>query len=134
MEHILLDDNSHKNDNYLYEKITSWLNTLLSVNFLGKDIIIKQLFGASYEVHGKHEYISIKFNPNKCEPYPYNIRVPISMQCRQFNGNIVDCLLHVINGFVNELEIYNMDLTDFDAGFSLDNLIYRIDEEIDLTE
>jgi len=132
--HILLNNYLHENDKYSYEKIVLWLNKLLAMEFLGKDVIKKQLSGAFYEIHGEYEYISIKFTPNSYERYPYNIRVPIGMEAKQLNGNIVDFLLHVINGFVDEMEIYNMDLTNINGNFNLDNVIYRIDEKVNLIE
>ena len=130
MEHISLNNSSHENDKYSYDQVTLWLNKLLAVEFKGKDIIERQLFGAVYEVCGEYEYISIKFKSNSCEIYPYSVRVPIGMIAKQPNGNIVDFLLHVINGFVDEMEIYNMDLTNIDGNFSIENVHYRIDEEV----
>jgi hypothetical protein len=120
----------HENDKYPYEKIVLWLNTLLFVEFLGKSIIAKQLLGATYEVCGEYAYISIKFIPNHCEKYPYNVRVPVGMEAKQPNGNIVDFLLHIVDGFVDELEIYNMDLTEISGDFWLDNIAYRVDEKV----
>ena len=131
MEHIIfLNKHSDDNDKYSYDQIVIWLNKLLSAKFLGKDIICKQLSGAEYEVYGEFEYISIKFIPNDSEQYPYRIRVPVNMVAMQPNGNIVDFLLHIIGGFVDELEIYNMDLTIMDGEFSIDNVAYRVDEEV----
>ena len=130
MEHILLNSTLHENDEYSYEKIVLWLNKLLSVNFLGRDIIDKQLSGAEYKVQGKHEYISVKFIANSFEKYPYGVRVPISMQAKQDDGNIVDFLLHVINGFVDEMEIYNMDLTEIYGDFSLDDIVHSVNKKV----
>ena len=133
MEHIILCPKEHENDEYCYEKIVLWLNTLLAMDFLGKEIICKQLNGAKYELDGKYEYLDVKFKPNKCEKYPYNIRVPIQICARQPNMNIVNILLHVVDGYVAILDINNMDLTDFNGEFSLDNVEYIVNEEVKLT-
>jgi len=85
-------------------------------------------------VTGEYEYIDVKFTPSQMQKYPYNIRVPIGLEARQNDGNIVDFLLHVIDGFVDKMEIYNMDLTEMKGDFNLDNLTYRIDEKVRLEE
>jgi hypothetical protein len=132
LEHILLNNYSHENDKYPYEKINFWVNTLLAVDFLGKDIIVKQLMGAEYELKGEYEYLDVKFKPNSCERYPYNVRVPIEILAKQSTQNVVNILLHVIDGYVALLDINNMDLTDFNGEISLDNVEYRVDEKVKL--
>jgi len=126
--HITLFHKGHENDKHDYEKIILWLNTLLAVDFLGKDIICKQLNGATYELCGEYEYLDIKFSPNKCEVYPYKVRVPVQIFAKQANNNCVNMLLHIIDGYVAMLDINNMDLTDFDGEFSLDNVEYSVSE------
>jgi len=130
LEHILLDHKSHENDKFAYEKIALWLSKLLSADFLGKEIVMMQLTGATYELYGKCEYISVKFTPNSDVKYPYNVRVPIGMVAKQANKNIVDFLLHIVDGFVDEMEIYNMDLTEFCGNICIENVTYRIDEQV----
>ena len=130
LEHIILCPDGHENDEYNYEQVSLWLNTLLAGNFLGRDIICKQLDGAKYELCGEYEYLDIKFSPNKCERYPYKDRVPVQIGAEQQNGNLVNMLLHVIDGYVAILDINNMDLTDFNGEFSLDNVEYVVSEEV----
>ena len=128
LEHIVLCPNGHENDKYSYEKVTLWLNTLLDVDFLGKDIIRKQLDGAEYELDGKYEYLDVKFNPNRCEKYPYKVTIPVQIFAKQQNINMVNILLHVIDGYVAIMDINNMDLSDFDGDFSLDSVEYSVNE------
>ena len=132
--HITLFHKGHENDKYNYEKIVFWLNALLAVDFLDKDIICKQLDGATYELCGEYEYLDIKFSPNKCEVYPHKVRVPVQIFAKQANHNCVNMLLHIIDGYVAILDINNMDLTDFNGEFSLDNVEYSVNEEVKLKE
>lgn len=134
MEHIFLNKNNHENDIYTYEKVGLWLNTLLDTSFLGKEVIIEQLMGAEYSLEGVHEYLDIKFKPNHCGKFPYDTRVPVELLARQPNNNVVNMLLHVIDGYVSILDINNLDLTDFDGEFSLSDIVHRVDEEVMRTD
>lgn len=130
MELILLDSSSHQDDVYPYKKVVQWVSTLLDTNFLGRDIIIKQLTGAKYELDYKYEYLDVKFQTEKCEKYPFDVRVPVELLAKQTNQNIVNILLHVIDGYASILDLNNLDFSDFDGEFSLDDLEYRINDEV----
>jgi|GEM_PF-1167327 len=121
-----------ENRNYACEQISLWLDKLLAENFAGKDIIEQQLAGAAYKVYGEYEYISVIFAPKTNERYPYRTRVPVTMDASQPNGNIVTFLLHVADGFINEMQIYNADGTDIDGNFDVSNVSYLFAEEIAL--
>lgn len=97
---------------------------------MGRDIIIKQLTGAKYELDYKYEYLDVKFQTEKCEKYPFDVRVPVELLAKQTNQNIVNILLHVIDGYASILDLNNLDFSDFDGEFSLDDLEYRINDEV----
>lgn len=130
LERISLCPKGHENDKYSYEQISFWLNRVLDRDFLGRDIIVKQLNGAKYELDSKYEYLDVKFTPNRCEKYPYNVAIPIEIVAMQPNQNIVNMLLHIIDGYVAILDINNIDFSDFDGNFSLNDIEYIVTQEV----
>ncbi len=87
-----------------------WLESMLSVDFLGKEIILKQLDNAQISRDYNVGFISLKFNVDKSiQQFIYRGRVPIEMRVTGKNEIPIVFLLHVIDGFVDELEIFNAD-------------------------
>lgn len=92
-----------------------WLKNLLDVDFLGKDVIIKQINSAKVSFIAGHEYISIKFHIDTDVPlFLYKTRTPVSMLAWQPNGTPIEFILHVIDGVIDELEVVRMDLLAID--------------------
>lgn len=88
----------------------AWLEAMLSVDFLGKEIILMQLDNAQILREYNVGYISLKVNVNKnIQQFPYQVRVPLEMRVKGRSGIPIVFLLHVIDGFVDELEIFNAD-------------------------
>ena len=107
------------------------LSRLLEINFLGKEILLKQLDQAETEIEEGFSYLFIKFKVlEPCDKFPYNVRVPVEMRAYQ-EGPPVVFLLHVIDGIVNELEIFTADSSKIDITLiKFDTIQYEIDEEI----
>lgn len=105
-----------------------WLNKLLEAEFKGKEIIIQQLENTEVFCEENYSYISIKFYvENFIKRYPYEVRVPVEMRAFQENSNPIVFLLHIIDGFVNELEVFTADLSKINGNdISLDNVQYEI--------
>lgn len=105
-----------------------WLNKLLEAKFKGKEIIIQQLENTEIFCEENYSYISINFYvENFIEKYPYEVRVPVEMRAFQKNSNPIVFLLHIIDGFVNELEVFTADLSKINGkDISLDNVEYEI--------
>jgi hypothetical protein len=109
-----------------------WIDKLLDVDLQGKDILMKQFLKAQAICEKGYEFISLKFEvKNSDEKYPYPIRVPIEMRAFQEGSAPVIFLLHIIDGLVNELEIFSADLSQIiEDNISLKTVEYEISEEI----
>lgn len=109
-----------------------WVDKLLSVDFKGKDILVKQILKSKVIYEKGYEFISLKFDiSNSCERYPYPTRVPIEMRAYQDEGAPIVFLLHIIDGLVNELEIFSADLSKItEDGISLKTIEYEVNEEV----
>ena len=89
--------------------ISTWLEKILHVDFMGRDILRAQLSLASVSIHQCFEHISVKFQVEDALLFTHNVRVPVQMVAWQENGVPIVFLLHVINGFIDELEVVMMD-------------------------
>ena len=104
------------------ENVLMWFDKLLSVNFKGKEVIEQQLKNATFIVEKHYAYIIVEISvPTDVKKFPYNIRVPVRLQAIREGAAPIEILLHIINGYVNELEIFPADSTKID----IDNLKYQ---------
>lgn len=91
-----------------YEKQV--IKKMCSVDFQGREIILEQFETA--KVSGQCtcgcKSILIEVDHN-CQKYMYPLRVPIEMYSNDKDGVPIIYLLHVINGYINELEIFRAD-------------------------
>lgn len=100
------------------------LNKMLSANFCGKDIILKQLETAkviSYCPCGC-KTIDIKVE-NDLPKYEYEKRVPVELRTFSKEGIPIIASLHIVNGYICELEIYRVDSEAIKEDVILDNSI-----------
>jgi len=111
-----------------------WIEKILCVDFMGREVLREQINHAYISFSQHHEYISIKFHMRENVPkFPYSIRVPVSLLAWQKNQIPINFLLHVKNGFIDELEIVAMDLQEIDASnIDLSNIEYDIDKSLRL--
>lgn len=116
----------------LDENEIRWIKKMLDVEFKGKEILFKQIMGAKVFAEQGYDYISIKFVvQKKCEKYPYSVRVPLEMKAFQEESNPIVFVLHIINGFIDELEIITADSSKINLeNISLENVIYELDEMV----
>lgn len=114
------------------EREKGWIDSLLNINFKGRDILQKQVLHAKVLCDEEYAYMSIKFNVETgIEPYPYKVRVPVEMRAFQELSAPIIFLLHVINGFIDELEIITADSSRLDPdNIKLDKVEYEINEEV----
>ncbi|MGT2716674.1 hypothetical protein [Streptococcus respiraculi] len=106
----------------------TWLHLMLDVEFLGRDILKNQLSSAKViDEDINFSNYSLILRTDSPEPYPLSERVPLIMQAYQFNGIPIEFLLHMVDGFVAELELYNAagDALDIHQ-ISLENLKFEI--------
>lgn len=76
----------------------------------------------------EYAFISIKFRvEGDIEPYPYHVRVPVEMRAFQKSSIPIIFLLHIINGIINELEIFTADSAQIDTDtIGLESVEYEI--------
>ncbi len=93
-----------------------WIYELFNVDFLGKDILMAQINSVININRTKREnFISLKFKiDNSVSRFPYKLRIPIELNLYQYNDIPVAFLLHLIDGYIDELEIYTMDGSTID--------------------
>ena len=103
-----------------YEK--SWLEKMLSVDFVLKKDIISQINQADIVRQYTDFYLSIKFVgiylAKNCSEY---IGVPLEMRVYLWDNAPIQFLLHVKNGVVSELEVFKADLSKINSDIDLDN-------------
>ena len=114
------------------EKEQKWINSLMNVEFQGRDILLKQFSKAKIIYDQEYAFISLKFKiEGEIEPYPYRVRVPVEMRAFQTSTAPIVFLLHVVNGVIDELEIITADSTQIDAdSIQLEKVEYEVNQEV----
>lgn len=117
----------------LYESERYWMEKLLEAEFKEKEILIEQILKAKVAFEQGYEFISLKFKVEASTKYPHTVRVPVVMRVFQKNVTPIIFLLHVINGYIDELEIIAADLSKIELStIELDKVEYEIDEEVEI--
>lgn len=116
----------------IYEKEQQWINSLMDVEFRGRDILLKQFSKAKIIYKQEYAFISLKFEvEGEIELYPYCVRVPVEMRAFQNSTAPIVFLLHVVNGVIDELEIITADSTQIDAdSIQLEKVEYEVNQEV----
>lgn len=128
-EHIILCHENHKNDSHSPAEVSMWLNKLMAIEFIGKEILVKQIQNSKYELICGAGFISIKFFiSDEKEKFPFRVRIPVEMTAYQHGKHPIIFLLHVLEGIVHELEVYTADGSLIDGGISIQNLYYDVDK------
>lgn len=116
--------NLHKDEQH-------WLKKMLEVKFKGKHLLLKQILKAKVSLQEGYDFISLKFKTEATEKYPYQVRVPVEMRSFQKNSAPIVFLLHIVNGFIDELEVITADSSKIDsATIILDEVEYVINEYV----
>ncbi|MBF0776977.1 hypothetical protein BVE84_08285 [Streptococcus azizii] len=84
-----------------------WFKLLLDSFFEGKEIIATQLEDAVVVAEILEPIISLKLKTTSKLIFPYEERIPAQMLVFQPDGDSIDFLLHVVDGFIDELEVYS---------------------------
>jgi len=83
------------------------ISALLTATFPGRDEVARQVAVARarrIDVDG-----SLKLSVGEAPPAPVVQRVPVEAEAEDIDGVTVHVLLHVIDGYIDELEIYRDD-------------------------
>lgn len=100
-----------------------WLATMLSIDFENKEQLIRQINAASIIREHTRYFISIKFAvPLSISAIKMTERVPIEMRAYDSEKAPVQFLLHIINGYVSELEIFRADSSEISGNIKLNRV------------
>ena len=103
----------------------------MSVEFRGRDFLIGQIESSQICPNYGNGLISLEFVVDmKVDKFPYEVRNPVEMRAFQVDTVPVVILLHVINGYVSELEIFNADSSNLSTDFSVENVEWIINPEL----
>jgi len=97
-----------------------WLEAYLSYDFPEREKIIQQIRSSIITREYTKWYLSMKFNPDKSlSPALKTKRVPVLMLAHVENRAPLEFLLHIIDGYVTELEILFADSTEINANIDI---------------
>jgi hypothetical protein len=85
-------------------------NALLDSKFPGSEVFRKQFDHATARLMATDDnYGSIVITTKSLEPANVERRVPVTALTRDESGGPVEILLHIVNGFIHELEFVRLD-------------------------
>lgn len=106
-----------------------WLDLLMSIDFLGKEVIERQLEEA-YVSERKvyYTYATIHVETNCREPFPYRLKVPVSMDIIPTVGTPITFGLYLNeDGFITDIGIDSLSGDDIDYyNVNLENVKYDV--------
>jgi hypothetical protein len=119
---------NHKNEKPSGYEVSLWLNTLFDIDFKGRDILIDQLLNSEYKLTQGPGYMDVRFFIDRSgkERFPYKVRVPVEMSALQSDNVPIMFLLHVVDGFIDELEVYTADSSLFGENILLLNITHDV--------
>jgi hypothetical protein len=98
------------------------LNKILSINFSGKDLIYKQLKTAKVISCCPCGCKTVDIQVDDTLPkYELNKRIPVELKTFSKDGIPIIASIHLVNGYINELEIYRADSGQICEDIDLDN-------------
>ncbi|AQT86332.1 hypothetical protein B1222_21040 [Paenibacillus larvae subsp. pulvifaciens] len=108
------------------------MEKLLSVEFPERDILVSQLKNA--KVIGNYlcgcRTIDINID-STCSKFPNSKRVPVEMIIHNGQSAPIIFYLHVLNGYIKELEIFKADSKPISEKFELNNAQININVKND---
>jgi hypothetical protein len=111
----------NKNTRKPNDKEKYWIQTILSNQTMGREVLLEQLDNSIVSSNYSNESITIKFIVNtEVNRFPYIRTAPFDVLAHQHDGTIIVMLLYVVNGYISELQIFNTELTKISADFTLD--------------
>ncbi len=115
----------------LLKKEKDWLEKILSTEFKGRNILVQQVDNAVVDGNYNRGYISLKFSIERTiEKFSHDVRVPIELHAHRDNKVPIVFLLHVINGFIDELEVFNADSSDMDDEINIEGFNVYVNESV----
>jgi hypothetical protein len=95
----------------LREDERALIGQLLAQSFNGRDEVAAQLRGAQVIAEGVGDTRTLRFAPPRGEapPAPTTLRIPVEGIADDADGVAITVLLHVVNRWAAELEVYRVD-------------------------
>jgi len=96
---------------------SEWIKKILAVDFKGKKILQQQVSLSLVTSKNYDSVVSILFDVCKsASKFPYAERVPIEMRAFQKDRNPILFLIHVVGGYICELEVLTADSSKIQVG------------------
>lgn len=95
----------------LREDERALIEQLLAQSFNGRDELAAQLRDAQVIAEGAGDTRTLRFGPLRGDafPAPTALRIPVEGIADDADGVAITVLLHVVDGWVTELEVYRVD-------------------------
>lgn len=108
-----------------YRPLSDWerriiLRLLLASDFAGRDSLLSQVENVLAQSIDKDGSVSLKCS--QAEKAHVRTRVPVEGEAPDTDGTVIHYLLHVVDGEINELEIYKDDSSRVLRQAELENL------------
>lgn len=101
----------------------TWLSALLREPFREREEIIRQINNAEIDREYDGFFLSIKFRVDKgIHAVKHCARVPVEMRVYRKGACPVQFLLHIVQGYVEEAEIFCADSSEIDIGLNLEDV------------
>lgn len=99
-----------------------WLEEIFSKRFQYRNELINQINNAKIEREYTDFYLSLKFKVDSgIPPVQTDIRVPIEMRIYKEKQVPVQVLLHIVHGYISEVEIFNADSSKITKNINFKN-------------
>ena len=99
-----------------------WLEGIFSKKFRYRKEIIYQINNAKIEREYTDFYLLLKFKVDSgIPPVQMDIRVPVEMRIYKDNQVPIQVLLHIVQGYVSEVEIFNADSSKITRNINFKN-------------
>ena len=103
-----------------------WLDKLLSFDFKGRNIINEQVDFCSVVGYCGCGCRTIDLHVDRTLPkYPFEKRIPVEMIVTPENEVPIVFYLHVVDGYINELEVFKADSSPINQEIAIDKAIVR---------
>ena len=113
--------------------VYDFLGWILCAKFKGREIIEEQIRNSTFTIDEREYYAFVMFEKVKDgTKFPYRVRVPVDMLIYE-NGTIVPIvfMLHVMEGWIHELEIFRADSSELNLKGLKDLDIRKIEYVVD---
>lgn len=115
------------NNKYITEIEQEWLEKILSQEFPGKTEIVAQINSSKVYREYTDSYLALKFKvDSSMPPTDIKVRVPVEMRVYESDKVPIQILLHVVQGYVSELEVFRADSSKIDQKLFFEDAKFEI--------